>query len=186
MALGGYRGGPRSIWGSPKRPLDVSRTPRRALGTSFSSDFGAKARRKARRACCEPFCLAHVESRASCDVHETSVLLGPNTIPACSLRTSARKQKQRKKGRFGLENRVLALQNDARASQNPRRTAQIERKNAVGARAEQQSAYFLASRTQKGAREAKTQSQRGAQAAMRPNPGMRIVEWIIGDRFAPS
>ena len=67
-------------WNAPGRPWDVSRTPRRALGTSFSHDLGEKACRKARGTIFVRFCVARVLSRDSSDVHETSVLVCPKHI----------------------------------------------------------------------------------------------------------
>ena len=67
---------------------------------------------------------------------------------------------------------------DRPSEQNRGPTAKFERKNGARAQRSQQSAYFLASRTQQGARGSETQPRRGPHGASRPNPGMRTFEWI--------
>ena len=57
---------------------------------------------------------------------------------------------------------------DRPSEQNRGPTAKFERKNGARAQRSQQSAYFLASRTQQGARGSETQSRRGPHGASRP------------------
>ena len=66
---------------------------------------------------------------------------------------------------------------DRPSEQNRGPTAKFERKNGARAQRSQQSAYFLASRTQQGARGSETQARRGPHGASRPSPGMRTFEW---------
>ena len=145
-ALGTVPGGSRDVpgmaWDAPGRPWDVSRTPQRALGTSFSRDLGEKACRKARRAIFVRFCVARVLSRDSSDVHETSVLVCPKhnrSMFAAHERAHARASKKQP-----FRPRKSSPGAPKRRPSEPKSTSdgQVERKSAVRTHAEPSSAKF--------------------------------------------
>ena len=122
---------PGMAWGTPGRSWDVSKTPWSPLGTSFSRDLGEKACQKARKPIFVRFCVAHVLSRDSSDVHETSILVCPKhtrSMFAAHERAHARASKKQplrpRKSSPGAPNRCPS-------APNSRSDGQVERKNAV-------------------------------------------------------